>query len=214
MSAGRLLGILALLFALEGALFVSLLGIGNVPGKADAVVVFAGAAKRIQAGWDLVRSGAAPKIAVSPALPAQLSAYAQRFGPLPPDAVLPEPRARTTFENALLCREIIRDHGLKRVILVTSAYHAPRSYLLLKALTWGSGVDIALHAVTDGSPSVPAYVFRNRKILYNEMLKLWGSLAEGAVYALRGKLPADNPKMLWISRSLREILLCAASPDH
>lgn len=94
------------------------------------VLVFAGAPKRIQAGWDLVRNGAAPKILMSPASPAQ-PAYARQYGPLPPGTLLAESRARTTFENALLTRKILRDHGLRRVILLTSAYHAPRSYLLL-----------------------------------------------------------------------------------
>lgn len=47
------------------------------------------------------------------------------------------------------------------------------------------------------------------------MIKLWGSLAEGAVYAVRGTLPADNPKSLALARVLRDLLLFAdAAPDH
>jgi uncharacterized SAM-binding protein YcdF (DUF218 family) len=41
--------------------------------------------------------------------------------------VLLESRSRDTQENALYCREILRQHGFSRPLLVTSAYHMRRS---------------------------------------------------------------------------------------
>ncbi len=154
-------------------------------------------------------------IVISPASLRQLDDYARSEPGIPRSAFIAEPAARTTFENALIARNLIQEHNLRRIVLVTSAYHAPRSYVLLRLLTIGSGVEISLSPVTDGSPSRWAYALRHRKILYNEMMKLWGSLAEGAVYAVRGSLPADNPKSLALSRMLRSLLLFAdAAPDH
>ncbi len=68
-------------------------------------------------------------------------------------SVVIEPEARTTFENALLTGDIIQKEGFKKVLLVTSSYHMPRSLLLLKLKLNGSGTEIGVHKVSDSSKS-------------------------------------------------------------
>jgi uncharacterized SAM-binding protein YcdF (DUF218 family) len=46
--------------------------------------------------------------------------------------VIVEPRARTTYENAVESARILRERGLRRVVLVTDATHMPRSLLCFR----------------------------------------------------------------------------------
>lgn len=48
------------------------------------------------------------------------------FG-IPEDQLLVEDRSKNTYENALYSAEIIREHGWKRIVLVTSSMHLWRS---------------------------------------------------------------------------------------
>ena len=63
---------------------------------------------------------------------------------VPRSAIVLEERSRSTYENALFCAELMREHGSERALLVTSALHMPRSLAVLKA----AGVD-AIPVATD-----------------------------------------------------------------
>lgn len=53
---------------------------------------------------------------------------------VPKDKIITEEASRDTLENAAFTLKICREKGYKRVVLVTSAYHMPRSvYLFRKA---------------------------------------------------------------------------------
>ncbi|HTB35105.1 MAG TPA: hypothetical protein VK842_09600, partial [bacterium] len=81
-------------------------------------------------------------------------------------------------------------HGFKRVLLITSWYHQPRSYLLLRLALAGTGVNVRLHStepVPDGYYATPEFRL--------ELVKLWGSLGRWAKSILRGHgwYPGENP---------------------
>ena len=57
---------------------------------------------------------------------------------------IPEADSRNTYENAVLTRQVLAEHGLQRVLLVTSALHMPRALATFKS----AGID-AVPAVTD-----------------------------------------------------------------
>lgn len=56
----------------------------------------------------------------------RMQALAQEYG-VPASAIILEERSRNTFENALYVREVLEERGLKKILLVTSASHMPRS---------------------------------------------------------------------------------------
>ncbi len=87
-----------------------------------------------------------------------------------------EPYAATTYENAHYVSQIIREHGFDSVILVTSWYHMPRSYLLLRLHLLGSGAKIISCAVGQ-RPSALSGLIKSR-FVRGEFIKFWGSLAE------------------------------------
>ncbi|HXF63551.1 MAG TPA: YdcF family protein [Caldilineaceae bacterium] len=50
----------------------------------------------------------------------------ERLG-VPGEAILQEDRSRNTYENAVFVRELLDERGIRRILLVTSALHMPRS---------------------------------------------------------------------------------------
>src|SRR5690606_33233349 len=75
--------------------------------------------------------------------------YALRAG-VPEDAILIETLSRTTRQNLLRSRDLLSDHGLQRVIVVSDPPHMPRALRLCREL----GIDAV------GSPT-PSSRFRS-----------------------------------------------------
>ena len=51
---------------------------------------------------------------------------------IPPEAIIQEPKSLNTHENAVNVKEILVEKQMKKVLLVTSAIHMPRSLLIFK----------------------------------------------------------------------------------
>lgn len=106
-----------------------------------------GAGDRVlYAAW-LYQQGAAPHILlaggtldwVHPDLsPAEQMAVLLEMMGVPEDALWLESHSRNTYENAVYCAEILEAKGIRRILLVTSASHMPRSVLLFEA----QGLDV------------------------------------------------------------------------
>lgn len=72
----------------------------------------------------LILSGGAREGDVSEA---QGMAHAARQQGVPESALLLENTSRTTYENAMLTEDEMQAHGIKKILLVTSALHMPRA---------------------------------------------------------------------------------------
>ena len=104
--------------------------------------------ERILAGFDLLRSGAAANALISGGLSYPvpgvvpeadvLKKQLQDFG-IGGERVFVEDLSRDTHENALYSASIIRAHGWKRLLLVTSAFHMARASDCFRAV--GLAVD-------------------------------------------------------------------------
>ncbi|MFO7716926.1 hypothetical protein, partial [Desulfosarcina sp.] len=90
-----------------------------------------------------------------------------------------------------------------------SDYHMPRSFFLLKLTTLTAGCRIGMHKV-DTLPVGPmtrqARITR-LKLIYNEMVQLWGSLAEGGMVVMGGPDAWLRNRSPGVVRWLREVLL-------
>jgi uncharacterized SAM-binding protein YcdF (DUF218 family) len=62
---------------------------------------------------------------------ADIATLLEFFG-IPQEAIVQEPDSLNTYENAVNTRQILASRGIKRVILVTSAMHMPRSLSIFK----------------------------------------------------------------------------------
>jgi uncharacterized SAM-binding protein YcdF (DUF218 family) len=136
---------------------------------ADAIVVLGGGIKsphpprpgpdvgepgdRIIYGAQLYTEGKAPWLVLSggrivwrqggESESADMATLAQRLG-VPKSAILEDPTSLNTYENAVNVKQILDARKLKRVLLVTSAMHMPRSLLIFRK----QGID-AVPAPTD-----------------------------------------------------------------
>lgn len=131
---------------------------GNLP-KADAIVVLGGATEsatpprpwvelreegdRVLYAAKLYRDGKAPRMILSggrigwrPTINSEAQDMAillETMG-VPRSAMLLEERSLNTRENAVNTKQIMEAQNIRRVLLVTSAMHMPRSILIFKKL--------------------------------------------------------------------------------
>ena len=98
--------------------------------------------RRLEEAWRLYRIQPKPIIVsgghVNPFTPDQdenriAREYLIRWG-VPANNVIGEDRSRDTFESAIEVEELLKKHGWKRYLLVTSAIHMPRSLLVFAPL--------------------------------------------------------------------------------
>ena len=178
--------------------------------ETDAIIVFGESTNRVAAGYDLARSMTTRYLIISSVLEGQLEVYDKRYQ-LPTGVQhITEPLARTTLENAVYSYKIIQRHQLSSIVLVTSAYHMPRSWALLKLCLAGSEVNVPIYCALIGRETHVTGYFTTKKglkTLYNEMVRFWGSLGEWAVFKVRGKLPRGNPKEIRLVKLLKSALL-------
>ena len=196
-------------FILQTLFFIWVFNRPSDDSTYSAIVVFAGSNNRIERAYQLARQGVAPNIIISPAGRRTLGNYEKRYGPPGNAEYLLEEKADTTFANALHVARLIRDHRLSSVLLVTSDYHMPRSFFLLKLTTLMTGCRIGMHKV-DTRPAGPM-TWQGRiqrlKLIYNEMIQLWGSLAEGGLVVLGEPDSWLKKRSSGMARWLRELLL-------
>lgn len=127
--------------------------------KAQAIVVLGGDSvegSRVQRAARLYREGWAPRVVlIGPALRIYLSETelmqreAIALG-VPADRLLRVPRAAdSTFEEALVLRPLLAEHGFRRVIVVTSSYHVRRARRIFRAVYREGGIQVWVDAVDD-----------------------------------------------------------------
>lgn len=191
----------------EAVYFYHIISKSNTIEKTDIIVVFAGEPERIKAGYKLASSGYAHLLVISPADTKKLKTYDEKNG-LPKDVRhLVEDKARTTFENAVYTKKIISEQKFDSVILVTSLYHMPRSYFLLRMVLAGSNVRVQTYGVDTCLSSGEAAHHRIAKRLYNEMAKFWASNVELLSYKMRGGLPEQNIRDSGVIKWLKSVVL-------
>lgn len=141
----------------------------NPVPTADAIVILGGATRsafpprpgvdlsergdRIFYGAQLYREGKAPLVIPSggriswrgsgPSESADMAEILNVLG-VPPTAILQDPTSLNTHQNAVNVQRIMKERGLRRILLVTSAMHMPRSLRIFQRL----GID-AIPAPTD-----------------------------------------------------------------
>lgn len=138
--------------------------------KADAIVVLGGATKpadpprpwvevsdegdRLFHALKLYREGKAPRIILSggridwqgaggPPESSDMAELLEAMG-IPKSAILQDPTSLNTRQNAVNVKQIMDQQGIRKILLITSASHMPRSLLIFKRL----GID-AIAAPTD-----------------------------------------------------------------
>ena len=122
---------------------IVLLGGGTLPAEYPRTIVEVNSAgdRVLYAAW-LYNQGVADAILLSGGniswsniqdSPAEQMAELLEMMGVPAEALWLEPDSRNTYENAQYSAEILKEQGIERLLLVTSALHMPRSVGLFEA---------------------------------------------------------------------------------
>jgi len=113
-------------------------------GPPRAAVELNGAGDRVLYAARLYRDGVAPRILLSggnitwldsrPSTPAEEMKEVLIFLGVPESALVLHTQSQNTHEDALFSSQMLKDEGINRIILVTSAMHMPRSKALFEKL--------------------------------------------------------------------------------
>jgi uncharacterized SAM-binding protein YcdF (DUF218 family) len=111
-------------------------------GPPRAAVELNGAGDRVLYAARLYREGIAPRLLLSggnitwlgsrPSTPAEEMKEVLVFMGIPEDALWLQPNSQNTYEDALFSARMLKEEGIKRIVLVTSAMHMPRSAALFE----------------------------------------------------------------------------------
>ena len=137
----RAIGIVFLVWLMGSMWFINQIKLTEPDNieTADAIIVLTGSKGRIDAGIKLLLEKKAKVLFVSgvgkKAVLGDLSKYLLSFSPqdIEPlkESIVLGYSANSTEENAIETAEWVQQHNYKKIILVTSNYHMPRSLLLL-----------------------------------------------------------------------------------
>jgi uncharacterized SAM-binding protein YcdF (DUF218 family) len=174
---------------IEWIYFYKIITQNNPLQKADLILVFSGNPNRINKGIELALKGYAPNIVISSASVDEITYYKKKYGePIDSINFIKEANARTTSENAIYSKRIIKQHNFKSIILITSWYHLPRANFLLKSSLFNSAVKTQLYSAETHSLTGKELLFNksNRKTILSEMAQVWGSVFEMIVFNFVG----------------------------
>jgi uncharacterized SAM-binding protein YcdF (DUF218 family) len=103
--------------------------VNDEPKPADVIIVLSGGTDRIEEGVILFNLGYASKILFSGDGSTDMANQAESLG-VPQNNILIENNSESTFENAKFSAAIMKAHGFKSAIVVTSPYHTRRASIL------------------------------------------------------------------------------------
>ncbi|MCW0462400.1 MULTISPECIES: YdcF family protein [Xanthomonas] len=159
------------LWLLGVAIYIVWVGDRDQAAPADAIIVLGAAAydakpspvfeERIRHGLDLYQRGYAPTLIFTGGFgngarfaESQVARrYALRHG-VPADAILIETVSRTTRQNLIEARRLMREHGLHRVIVVSDPLHMARALRLCQ--------ELQIDALASSTPSSRFRSFQTR----------------------------------------------------
>ena len=135
-------------------------------------------------GAELLKAGAVGHLLMSggPTSPGGTEAVVMRDLALAAGAeagrITVERRAVNTIQNALFCRALLRRHGWRRVLVVTDAFHVPRSRYIFARL----GLETTVIGVRPARPSAQWWLAHLREaaalpwtVLRVETFRWWRS---------------------------------------
>ncbi len=105
----------------------------EVNGAGDRVLYAAELYREGRAPAILVSGGSIPWLSLRPTSPAEEMTSLLEFIGVPAADIWQQTKSQNTYEDALYSAQLLKEKGISRVILVTSAVHMPRAYALFLA---------------------------------------------------------------------------------
>ncbi|WP_342424814.1 YdcF family protein [Paenibacillus sp. FSL E2-0178] len=167
---------LVLLFLIAG----SFLSLSTSPKQADIIIVLSGGEGRIEHAADLYKSGYGSYILLSNSKEltgpsGDMHQTALALG-IPEEAILTEDAAQSTYQNAQFTLPIMKQHGFKSAIVVSSDFHMRRVKFIFDHVYKKSGIELTYIGSDSGYNAKTWWSDRNsRETTFNEYTKMIGN---------------------------------------
>lgn len=153
---------------------------GDPLRPSDAAIAISGDGReRVRTASDLVTEGHARWLILSGAPPAaaDLMRYAREYQ-IADARILVDASATSTVENAYGSARVMRTHGLRTAIVVTSPYHMRRTIIVFRAIFQPQGLAVRAFPARDSFFEVREWWTRrrDRELVLREYAKLAGYL--------------------------------------
>lgn len=125
--------------------------------------------KRVEEGVEVVRQGWARWLVLSGGVDPEdgtveaeaMARIAAQRG-LPPERIVLEPKARSTYQNLRFTRQLMKERGWNTVVIVSEPFHLPRAALMARRL----GLEFALTPSPHCPQNLPAFLREPLVLLY------------------------------------------------
>ena len=204
-----MLVVMCVFLAAEVIYFYFILSKNYSPEKSGCIFILPEAKERIIEGTRLAREGFAPNFTIIGQDSPKLRAWAEKFGIQGSINQIISGKSRSTFEDTLNIAKITKEHGFGSILIVTSTYHLPRTSFLLRTLIANPSFMVNLYGISSDSVSAldQKQSPSDRKMIFNEMIKFWGSVVELCVYKSTGNLISDIPTYIRIKKFVSSWIL-------
>ncbi|MEK4514283.1 YdcF family protein [Paenibacillus sp. FSL H8-0122] len=172
---------LCLTFIFTISFFVGrFLPLSQTPKQSDIIIILSGGGGRVEQGVKLYKEGYAPQLLLSNAKeitgPAgDMRETALSLG-IPESAILTEDAAESTYQNALFTLPIMKQHGFKSAIVVSSDFHMRRVKFIFDHVYKKSGIELTYIGADSGYNSKAWWSDRySRETTFNEYIKMIGN---------------------------------------
>ncbi|WP_297202922.1 YdcF family protein [Thermanaeromonas sp.] len=124
--------------------------------QTDVIIVLSGEqGERVETAVKLYKQGFAPRLLMTggpvewnvPA--AEIMAWQAESLGVPPQDIVLERRASSTYENAVYTLEILKEKGWRSAIVVTSPYHLRRTRFIFEKVFAGSNIRLSFYGAED-----------------------------------------------------------------
>ena len=158
--------------------------VNEQPSKVDAIVVLGGdQGSRIQYAVKLYNAGYAPYLVISggpvyqnDTMAELMKAHAVELG-VPKESILLENNADSTYNNAVLTKELLLQHNFKSAIIVSSNYHIRRVNLIFSNVFKNTDISLTYSGVQNDIKGNnhdeynPKKWWANRESAYHTMME-------------------------------------------
>lgn len=165
-------GSLLLLVVLAAVIWPrAFLCVRDTPPDCDAMVILGGeVADRVRQALTLYREAKTPLVFVIGCGDAPIARRLLIAGGVPQNAIVVEDRSTNTWENAQRAVPLLRQHGVHRVLLVTTWYHSRRARACFRHVA----PDMEFYSVPAEWSNPDHLAGKRWKLVYSEYIKLAG----------------------------------------
>lgn len=156
------------------------LPLSEAPRQTEVIIILSGGAGRVEQGVKLYEEGYAPKLLLSNAKEitgpeGDMRETALSLG-IPESAILTEDAAESTYQNAQLTLPIMKQHGFKSAIVVSSDFHMRRVKFIFDHVYQKSGIELTYIGADSGYNAKAWWGDRySRETTFNEYIKMIGN---------------------------------------